>query len=70
MEHQLWLEENEGVVYMYEGLVVQGCCRLLYSSTLLQVLLQSQRVDGEERHVRLQRRRKERVRQWAADWLQ
>ena len=40
-------------VYLDEGLVVQCGVSLLKSYTLLLVLLQSQRVDGEQRHVGL-----------------
>ena len=40
-------------VYLYEGLCVHAASGLLYSIALLQVLLQSQRVDGEEWHVGL-----------------
>lgn len=37
--------------YHDEGLVVQGGGCLMHPRALLQVLLQSQRVDGEEGHV-------------------
>lgn len=41
-------------VYLDEGLVVQGGVSLLQPHTLLLVLLQSQRVDGEKGHVGLE----------------
>lgn len=40
-------------MYLDEGLVVQGVVGLLQPHTLLLVLLQSQRVNGEKGHVRL-----------------
>ncbi len=46
---------NLSKVYLDEGLVVQGGVGLLQPHTLLLVLLQSQRVDGEEGHVGLER---------------
>ncbi len=39
------------VLYHDEGLVLQGGGRLMHPRALLQVLLQSQSVDGEEGHV-------------------
>ncbi len=45
---------NLSKVYLDEGLVVQGGVGLLQPHTLLLVLLQSQRVDGEEGHVGLE----------------
>ena len=41
------------LVYLDEGLVVQRGVGLLKAHTLLLVLLQSQGVDGEQRHVGL-----------------
>lgn len=40
-------------VHLNEGLEVQGGAGLIQPHTLLLVLLQSQRVDGEQRHVGL-----------------
>lgn len=45
-----------GGVYLDESLVVQGGVGLLQPHALLLVLLQSQRVDGEEGHVGLKER--------------
>lgn len=41
------------ILYHDEGLVLQGGSCLVHPSALLQVLLQSQRIDGEEGHVGL-----------------
>lgn len=45
------IERMTWLFYHDEGLVVQGGGCLMHPSALLQVLLQSQRVDGEEGHV-------------------
>lgn len=42
--------------YHDEGLILQGGSCLVHPSALLQVLLQSQRVDGEEGHVGLKKK--------------
>lgn len=47
-----------GKAHQDEGLVVQGGVGLLHPHTLLLVLLQSQRVDGEEGHVGLEHKQK------------
>lgn len=46
-------------MYLNEGLVVQGVVGLLQAHALLLVLLQSQRVDGEKRHVGLEEESKQ-----------
>lgn len=50
---------NDSEMYLNEGLVVQGVVGLLQAHTLLLVLLQSQRVDGEKRHVGLEEESKQ-----------
>lgn len=52
-EVSLSVATNFSKVYLDECLVVQGGVGLLQPHTLLLVLLQSQRVDGEEGHLGL-----------------
>lgn len=47
------ISSNVSKAHLDEGLVVQGGVGLLQPHALLLVLLQSQRVDGEEGHVGL-----------------
>lgn len=51
---------NVSKVYLGEGLAVQGGVGLLQPHALLLVLLQSQRVDGEEGHVGLEHKHRKR----------
>lgn len=48
-------------MYLDEGLVVEGGVGQLQAHALLLVLLQSQRVDGEEGHVGLQHKTRRNV---------
>lgn len=58
-------EEKSGAIYLDEGLIVEGGGGHLQAHALLLVLLQSQRIDGEERHVGLQHKR---TQKWVQDF--
>lgn len=57
-------------MYLNKGLALQGVCSLLYYWALLQVLLQCQRVYGEERHVWLEEEKNKSNKEWNSSLIQ
>lgn len=62
MESRCHFEVRAKTSHLNEGLSVQGGVGLLQPQTLILVLFQSQRVDGEQRHVGLEHMKRTRGR--------